>query len=449
LPRGDHRLSYMDQTGLELMRATGRDQLIQCVWVYEHPVDMAGLERFHRNVSASYGNRLIERSPLPFGRPRWVRAARSQVPITVEERPRPRDELIEWADELASLPIDPEHGPSWRLVVQPLSDGSTAVSMLGSHVIADGVGAIRLIVDATEGPGRDPGYLRHGARTMVRGVASDLRQTMRDIPETIRLLCKATTLAYRGRQEIARAAKSPAAQAGSSRMTVVVPAIAIFIDGDEWDRAANVLGGNSYALLAAFAAKLGERMGRRRAADGAVTLIIAINVRESADDTRANALTLAKASVDPTKVTADLSELRMQVRAAREKAKSEPDPTLELLGLIPWLPDAGVKAVAELLFGYSEDLPVSCSNLGDLPPELSRVDGSDAEYVFIRAVDANVTQRDLVRSRGQLVIVSGRINGKVSISVEAYEVGASNSKARLRELASRILAEFQLSGVIE
>lgn len=449
MPRDDHRLSYMDQTGLELMRATGRDQLIQCVWVYEHPLDMAGLKRFHRNVSASYGNRLIERSPLPFGRPRWVRAGRSQVPIRVETRPRPRDELIEWADELAGLPIDPERGPGWRLVVQSLSDGSTAVSMLGSHVIADGVGAIRLIIEATEGQGRDPGYLSHGARTTMRGVASDLRQTMRDIPETIRLLRKAATLACHSRREIVRAASSPPMSVSASRITVVVPAIAIFIDGEEWDLTANTLGGNSYSLLAAFAAKLGERMGRQRAADGAVTLIIAINVRESADDTRAIALTLAKASVDPTKVTTDLSDLRARVRAAREKAKSEPDPTLELLGLIPWLPDAGVKAVAELLFGYSEDLPVSCSNLGDLPPELSRVDGTAAEYVFIRAVDANVTQRDLERSRGQLVIVSGRINGKVSISVEAYEVGASNSKARLRELANQILAEFQLTGVIE
>lgn len=439
----------MDQTGLELMRATGRDQLIQCVWVYEHALDMAGLERFHRAVSASYGNRLIERSPLPFGRPRWVRADRSQVPIRVETRPRPRDELIDWADEVASLPIDPEHGPSWRLVVQSLSDGSTAVSMFGSHVIADGVGAIRLILEATAGQGRDPGYLSRGARPVLRGFASDLFQAVRDIPETIRVLGKAVMLAYRSRPDIVRAVSSKSTSTVAPQPTVVVPAIAIFVDGEEWDRRANALGGNSYSLVAAFAAKLGESMGRQRAADGAVTLIIAINVRETADDTRAIALTLAKASVDPAKVTVDLSDLRARVRAARAKAKCEPDPALELLGLIPWLPDAGVKGIAELLFGYSEDLPVSCSNLGDLPPELSRVDGTDAEYVFIRAVDANVTQRDLERSRGQLVVVSGRINGKVSISVEAYEVGAPNSKARLRDLATAILTDFQLTGVIE
>ena len=271
----------MDQTGLELMRATGRDQLIQCVWVYEHPIDMHGLERFHRNVAASYGNRLVERSPLPFGRPRWVRGDRSQVPIRVEARPRPRDELIDWADELASLPIDPEHGPCWRLVVQPLTDGSTAVSMFGSHVIADGVGAIRLVKDATEGRRRNPGYLSHGARPALRGIASDLHQAVRDVPETIRVLARASAFVYRSRREIARAVASKPVADVAPQPTVVVPAIAIFIDGDEWDRRAKHLGGNSYSLLAAFAAKLGERMGRQRATDGAVTLIIAINVRES------------------------------------------------------------------------------------------------------------------------------------------------------------------------
>jgi hypothetical protein len=101
------------------------------------------------------------------------------------------------------------------------------------------------------------------------------------------------------------------------------------------------------------------------------------------------------------------------------------------------------------MFAYSEDLPISCSNLGDLPPDLARVDGSPADYVFIRALDSDVTVGEMQRSHGQLVVVSGRINGKVSISVEAYQLDAENSKERLRGLVSQTLAEFGLSGVIE
>jgi serine/threonine protein kinase len=77
---------------------------------------------------------------------------------------------------------------------------------------------------------------------------------------------------------------------------------------------------------------------------------------------------------------------------------------------------------------YSEDLPISCSNLGDLPTEIARVDGTAAEYVLIRALDTNVTEGELRRSHGQLVVVSGRINGWVSISVEGYQLDAENSR---------------------
>jgi hypothetical protein len=137
------------------------------------------------------------------------------------------------------------------------------------------------------------------------------------------------------------------------------------------------------------------------------------------------------------------------VREAREKAKNESDPTMELMPLIPWLPQGAVKGMADLLFAYSDDLPISCSNLGDLPSELARVDGSPADYVFIRALDSGVTVGEMQRSHGQLVVVSGRINGKISISVEAYQLDAENSKARLRALVEQTLAEFGLSAAID
>ena len=122
---------------------------------------------------------------------------------------------------------------------------------------------------------------------------------------------------------------------------------------------------------------------------------------------------------------------------------------MELFALIPWLPRKAVKGVADLLFSYSEDLPVSCSNLGDLPPDLARVDGTPADNVFIRALDTDVTIGELERSHGQLVVVSGRINGKISISVEAYQLGGKNTHQSLRELAERTLEEFGLTGLID
>ena len=37
----------------------------------------------------------------------------------------------------------------------------------------------------------------------------------------------------------------------------------------------------------------------------------------------------------------------------------------------------------------------------------------------------------------------------MSISIVAYQPGGTNSKAQLRELAAKTLAEFELTGVID
>ena len=64
-------------------------------------------------------------------------------------------------------------------------------------------------------------------------------------------------------------------------------------------------------------------------------------------------------------------------------------------------------------------------------------------------VEDGRTLGDLERSRGQLVVVSGRINGKVSVSVEAYQLDAENSKQRVRDEVVATLKEFGLTATID
>jgi hypothetical protein len=122
-----------------------------------------------------------------------------------------------------------------------------------------------------------------------------------------------------------------------------------------------------------------------------------------------------------------------------------PDETLQLLPLVPLVPKRALKRVADLFFRSSSDLPVSCSNLGDIHPAVGRPDGTDAEYLMVRGVDQNVRRADIERAGGQLVVVAGRIGGRLSIGIEAYQPNEENPKPRLRELAARTLAEFELS----
>ncbi len=65
-------LDLVDQTIFRVERAAGVTNLIQCVWVYNSAIDIDGLRRFHHQLQHGRLSRRIERSPLPFGRHRWV-----------------------------------------------------------------------------------------------------------------------------------------------------------------------------------------------------------------------------------------------------------------------------------------------------------------------------------------------------------------------------------------
>jgi hypothetical protein len=334
--------------------------------------------------------------------------------------------------------------------VLPLTDGSTAISMVASHCLADGVGGFAAIMGAITGNLLDFDYPPPRSRPRLRAAALDARQTVQGAPEIARALGAGARLVYRRRHDFVRSRESrptPVRSDGAD-CNVVVPAISVYVDLDDWDARAEALHGNSYSLVAGFAAKLAERLGRRRASDGAVTLNIPVNDR-TLDDTRANAVALFNISIDPTHVATDLSGTRAALKSAVKTAREEPDEALQLLPLIPFVPKRAVKRLADVLFGFAADLPVSCSNVGDLPLEIACADGTPAEYVMLRGVDRHITRETLEQRCGLLTLVVGRIAGKMSINIVAYQPGGNNSKVHLRELAAHTLADFELTGVID
>src|SRR4051794_4443631 len=431
----DNRLSFTDQLLFLGQRATGQELAMQAVWVYEHAADFEGLRRFHQNFGYGLFGRLIERSPLPFGRHRWVSSLGPASDMHVEVT-RPRASLSDWVDERAQLRIDPEWGPGWHLGVLPMTDGSTAVSLVLSHCLSDGLGALQTIVDAVKGNRRDFGFPSPRSQGRLRAVVTDLRETAQGVPEIARTLAAGAKLAFRRRHEFtrSRASRPKVISSEDGDCSVVPPAITIYIDLDDWDKRANFLGGTSYSLVAGLAAKLGERMGRRRASDGAVTLHVPISDRMP-DDTRANAASLATVVLDPSEVTTDLSGARVVIKQALKDLRESPDETLQLLPLTPFIPKRAVKRGSDVVFSF-DDLPVSCSNLGEVDPVMARADGSDAEYVMLRGVDRHVTRQFLERRAGLLTVLAGRIGGKISITVVGYQPGSENSKHNLRRLVT-------------
>lgn len=443
----DNVVPYPDQALFLALRGAGQEAVMQALWIYEHPIDLDGVKRFHRNLFGTLLARRIETSPLPFGRHRWVSQPVVDSNLQVSEQPRPRAELYTWADEQVELPLDPESGPAWRMGVQPLTDGSTVVSLVISHCVADGAGSIMACVQASVGATRDLGYPAAGSRTRWRRVRADLRQLRRDLPEIGRTIRRAARVAAQRRRELARPAE-PASAGPIDERTVRMPSASVFIDADSWNVCADSLGGNSFSLVAGFAGKLAQRLNRVRVSDGAVTLMIPVSDREDLEDTGGNVVSIANVSFDPQLAPADLTGPRTAIREGLKHAREVPDEMVELLPLIPFLPKRGIARVADAAFGFSTDLPVSCSNFGTMPPEVTQVDGTPAEYLSFRGVDRHVTADNLARRRGAMTVTSGQIASKMSISVISYQPGLENSQAELHKAIADTLQDFGLAGEI-
>lgn len=443
----ENLVPYPDHALFLALRGAGQGAVMQAIWIYPRAVDLAAISRFHRNLYGGLLGRRIERSPLPFGRHRWVAAPDDEDNFDVADQPRKREELFDWADEQVERPLDPEWGPAWRLGVQPFTDGSTAVSMVVSHCIADGTGSVLAALEAMNGVQRDLGYPPPRARPRLRALRADLRQLRRDLPEIARTAAAAARVVFRRRRDLARPV-APVAAAAAGDQSVLVPSASVFVDLGDWDSRAEHLGGNSFSLAAGFAGKLAQNLGRVRAADGIVTLMIPVNEREDLENTGGNVVSIANVSFDPTTVTEDLTGARSAIRAGLRKAREEPDEMVELLPLIPFVPKRGLAKMVDVAFGFSVDLPVSCSNLGDVPAEVMRVDGTAADHLIFRGVDRNVSRTTLDRRGGLLTVASGRMAGKIALTVISYQPGGDNTHSGLRAVIARTLDEFGLTGEV-
>lgn len=457
--RLDNRLALEDEALVAEHGAADMRVVIQVTWVYEHAVDFDVLRRFHHNLGHGLLGRRIERPALPIARHRWV-ADRGPLEIDIAEHARPRADVSDWLDERSQLPVDPERGPGWHLGVLPLTDGSTGVTLVLSHNLIDGLGLALVIIEAALGKTRDLGYPPPESRTRLRSIAQDARQTARDVPQVARAVVTATKLARKQARDKRSGDGSPTARPApvatkghgggggdDSDAVVIVPVVSVYVDLDDWDARAEALGGASHTLAAAFSAKLGERIGRQRASDGAVTLQIPVSDRTE-DDTRAMALSYARVTVDPTPLTTDLRDIRATVKQALRTLKETPDETKQLLWLPSLMPKRAMKRMAARM-PADPDSPVFCSYLGDLPSVIGCPDGTVAEVENARATGQRESRKFLERTGGRMFILSGRINGKIFLSVGAYQPGAENTKPALRELAAQTLADFELTGDID
>jgi diacylglycerol O-acyltransferase len=435
-------LDLADQALFLGERATGATSVIQSIWVYDRSVDIDGLRRFHHHLQRGRLARRIERSPLPFGRHRWVTGTDASD-IEFIQTPLPRAEFDAWLTDQAHTPLDVEHGPGWHLAVVPFTDGGTGVSLVVAHSLIDGIGLAMALVEATSGIDGAISFPPAGTRRRWRALREDARQTARDMRAVGRATRAAIRMARRRRG--ASTPKRASKHIHGAEERVTLPSATAFIDASEWDARAQSLGGTSNALLAGLAADAAQRMGRVTVEAGAVLLAIPVNERTDGD-TRANAVTNVDVTVDPTNATTDLRGIRAAIKKALSDHNEVPDERLALLPIVPLVPKRLMRRMVSVATGNAAS--VVSSHIGDVPSAVNRPDGTDADYCTARSVYPRVTRATMHRTGGVLGFILGRVNGKVGISVLSYQPGGPNSDAQLRQILSSTFAAFSLNATM-
>lgn len=442
----DNQLAYIDQASFLGLRALGHSPQEQIAWIYDHPIDVEAVRQLHHNLGYTLLGRLIERSPLPFGRHRWV-AAPHQADLDVAPAPRPREELLEWLDEQMAVPIDPEHGPAWRLAVVPFTDGGGAVTLVVSHSVADGGAAVMSIVAAHHGHKVDLGYPPPRSRPRLRALREDIRDITRSIPA----MGKAVTAAVKLGREEAGGSKPTAAGTtpaidttpGAEALTMI-PTVAAYVDTGVWDARAASLGGTSNSLVAAIATRLGKTRGRIEP-DGLVVLNLPVSER-TLTDTRANALTGMTIKGNPDEVTTSLAGLRASVREGFKGLEKESNKLIAPLPLIPLTSKRLLRRLEGMTQGVGTS--VGCSNVGEIPDDVNRVDGTDAEYIWARGVEWPVTRAELDRMGGSLMVASLRTTGKILVVAQGWKAGGPNTKELLAEQLDQALKDMGVNAML-
>ncbi|MBR0959266.1 hypothetical protein [Bradyrhizobium japonicum] len=437
----DDVLCYMDQASFVGLRALGRGPVLHITWIYPEAIDEAAVTQFSERLTRGLLGRRLQRSPLPWGRHRWVENP-APGPVMWLRNPLPDESLHNLRRLLLDLPVDPERGPGWRLVVQALEGGGCALTMLVSHTIADMQAAGQAIADAVAGRRVDYGFTAPSGRWSPAMLASDSVESLRALPGVWRAVVALVRRARRGRAGLPR----PRSRAPSSRNclepAVDVPLVQVVMDAGACQRRASDLGVTSNTLIMAFVARLASQIGRVDAS-GRVKLVLPVSDRHSGDR-RGNALRAITVMVDPDTCRNDPQALQRDIKAALASLIRNGDDVSPLLPLIPYVPLWLARRLEREALGA--DLPVGCSLIGELPLDVNRPCG-EASLLQISLLE-RYTASELERLGGLLFIPCYRVGERLFATVQGYGPDRVTTRAQLAPFVRAALSDMCLCATV-
>ncbi|MDV7354032.1 hypothetical protein R4282_13555 [Rhodococcus oxybenzonivorans] len=411
------RLSVVDEMFLRTHRGWGTPIVMQGLWRTDGRIDEEILESLRVLLSRGPLGRRVIRSRVPGARPRF---APSSEAFPVEYATVPAAALLEWADEQAALPVDPERGPGWRLACGRLDGSGTVLSLVCSHVLADARGLTAAIADALQGtpPSAAP---RH--RGPIDDVWDAALLTRRVTEGTVRAVAGLLIDSDRRTElrDFVRADSTARPEVFHRRAASAV----VDVDAGAWDIAAEESGGTANSLFLSVVAEI----ARRDDESAPLTISVPMDVRGRGDTTEAaNSVAMVEVAVAPGDTVAD-------VRASSRAAFTSTPMTSpagfpeEMLQLIP-------DRLAHALTGNPGERDVLCSNIGPLPDALGVLGGHRTTGIATRAVHPGI-----VSSRTRMSAYLSRFDGRYTLALESLDV---RSHTALRERAEDVLRRHEL-----
>lgn len=345
------RLGVVDDMFWRTHHGLGPTVVMQGIWRIDAHIPVAALVRAHAALAAGPLNRVVRRARIPFARRYFVTTTRV---APIHREPGEIDDVLNWADRMARRPIDVDEGPVWELSLAHETGGATTISLVCSHLVADGrtmldLAAAALHESTTPGPSAQESITQgSGARgPAAPGVADDVTDALSQLAalgRVARTIVRGVTDRH-VRRELLSALPSRAVplrdgptRSAPGRAGWREPTQIVDFDVADWDEAATRHGGSSTALLAAIAgcaagvlretddvevaipiARRADAHGPRRdmasPADG--------GMRASCRDARSEALSAAVVRT-PRPPSADLTSIERQLRDARECLTGDP-----------------------------------------------------------------------------------------------------------------------------
>ncbi|GAA5060972.1 hypothetical protein [Nocardia callitridis] len=212
------RVAGADESYLLAERLFGWSAPIQYAWIFGAVPEEKALAAFGDQLGSGLLSRKVVDAVVPFARDRWVRSPHPPF-LRIDPTPIADSEVGAWTDRvLRTADLDPAAGKGWQLVGVATTSGKFALSLLISHMVADGHGLYNALAAAHTGTSSSS--LRRaedlGWRTRVLG---DLRDSVGQLAEAATASRVVATELWRQR----RAGKSkPTASANPEPPSAVV-----------------------------------------------------------------------------------------------------------------------------------------------------------------------------------------------------------------------------------